>query len=259
MELSSFIQSGLLESYALSQCSPEEQQLVEDMLAQHAEARAELQKIELALEQFAATQAVTPPAWMRGRIEALIQKNAPASSVLDGRTGGASSRFWTLALGMVALGCAALLLYRSMQMTRLSTTLEQAKTQLQDCETRSQAQQGLQAQIEHLTAPATRPIDVPGTVNGAVTNVKIYYNEDTQKAFFAPMLPTLLADQDYQLWVITKDNPNPKPLNVFTFSPDLQEINTFSGEVVAFAISIEPKGGSPNGTPTEVVMLGKAG
>lgn len=260
MDLSSFLQSGLLESYALSQCSPEEQQLVEDMLARHAEARAELQKIELALEQFAATQAVTPPAWMRGRIEELVHQNAPSTTVLNGRTGGSATNFWTLALGVIALGCAALYFSRTLETKKLNTALNQAKTELQDCETRNKAQQNLQEQVAHLIAPDTKPVPLESTVNDPSAQATVYYNANTKTAYLSPTaLPALSADRDYQLWVITTDKPQPQPLNVFSNTADLLEANAFAGQAVAFAISEEPKGGSPNGVPTKVVMLRKVG
>ena len=61
MDIQSFLESGLLESYALGQCTATERTLVEDMLAQHAEARSELSAIESALEQYANAQAIAPP------------------------------------------------------------------------------------------------------------------------------------------------------------------------------------------------------
>jgi anti-sigma-K factor RskA len=72
------------------------------------------------------------------------------------------------------------------------------------------------------------------------------------------MLPAPDAQKDYQFWVVVKDNPNPIPLSVFAPS-DIPTVMAYYPDAVAFAVSLEPKGGSPNGVPTAVVMMGARG
>ncbi|MEO6039969.1 MAG: hypothetical protein ABIQ93_16270, partial [Saprospiraceae bacterium] len=82
MDLQTFIQSGLLESYVLGQTTAEERSLVERMLSQHAETRTELSAIEQAIERYAMAQATPPPDWMKGRIlDQLEQMTPPAPAI----------------------------------------------------------------------------------------------------------------------------------------------------------------------------------
>ncbi|WP_192821036.1 cupin domain-containing protein [Rufibacter sp. LB8] len=58
--LTTFLESGLLELYAMGATSPEETQTVEQMVAQHPAAKAELEAITQSLEAYAMTHAVEP-------------------------------------------------------------------------------------------------------------------------------------------------------------------------------------------------------
>ena len=59
-ELNRFMESGILEMYVMGDTSPEESAYVERMVAQHTEAREELNNIEISLEKYALSQAKAP-------------------------------------------------------------------------------------------------------------------------------------------------------------------------------------------------------
>jgi anti-sigma-K factor RskA len=264
MNLQSFLQSGLLESYALGQCSPSEQEEVTLMLSQHQEVRDELKNIETALEQYAQTQAIAPPDWMKGRIEDLIKPTVSPPVVPPTSVNPPTSGFNLLSmlLGAGAIVFGTLFFNSFSKANALETDLEKAKIQLQDCDTQKNGALKLQQQIVHLSDPNTQKTAVkwlePGVNPDATASV--YFNEKTQQAYVSQIgIPNLQANQDYQLWVIVEGNPNPLPLNLLKTDDVLASVNGFSGKAQAFAVSIEPKGGSPNGKPTTVVMLGKVG
>jgi anti-sigma-K factor RskA len=269
MNLQSFLQSGLLESYALGHCSPSEQEEVTSMLSQHEEARAELKNIETALEQFAQTQAVAPPDWMKGRIEDLIKPTMSPPPSLPAPEGFAtpntpSSGFNILSmlLGASAIVLGTLFFNSSSKANALETDLEKAKIQLQDCDTQKNSAQKLQQQIAHLSDPNTQKTAIKWLETGVNPDAtaSVYFNAKTQQAYVSQVgIPNLQANQDYQLWVIVEGNPNPLPLNLLKTDDVLANVNGFSGKAQAFAVSIEPKGGSTTGKPTTVVMLGKVG
>lgn len=72
MELNAFLQSGLLEAYVLGEVSKQERALVERMLAEYPEAKAELDAIEQALENIAHAHAVSPPSGLKAQIMAQL-------------------------------------------------------------------------------------------------------------------------------------------------------------------------------------------
>jgi anti-sigma-K factor RskA len=71
-------------------------------------------------------------------------------------------------------------------------------------------------------------------------------------------LPIAPAGQTYQLWIFEKGNPSPRPAGVFP-GGDSAEIAVQPAvtirDAAAFAVSIEPAGGSPQPTGP-VILLG---
>lgn len=80
-----YIESGILEQYALGQLSAADQAAVEAQAAGHPEVRQELQQVQDALGSYAAAHAITPPVGMRERVltHVLAQIAAPAALRAD--------------------------------------------------------------------------------------------------------------------------------------------------------------------------------
>ena len=76
-----YIESGILEQYALGELSPAEQAAVEAQAASSPEIREELQQVQAALGFYAEAHAITPPTGMRERVlrNVMAQIAAPAS------------------------------------------------------------------------------------------------------------------------------------------------------------------------------------
>lgn len=77
-----YIESGILEQYALGELSAAEQAAVEAQAASHPEIRAELEQVQAALGFYAEAHAITPPAAMRERVlnNVLAQIAGPAAN-----------------------------------------------------------------------------------------------------------------------------------------------------------------------------------
>ena len=77
-----YIESGILEQYALGELSAAEQAAVEAHAASHPEVRAELAQVQAALGFYAEAHALTPPAAMRERVlsNVMAQIAAPVAS-----------------------------------------------------------------------------------------------------------------------------------------------------------------------------------
>ncbi|MFD2717596.1 anti-sigma factor domain-containing protein [Hymenobacter monticola] len=75
-----YIESGILEQYALGELSPAEQAAVEAQAARHPEVREELEQVQQALGFYAEAHALTPPAGLRERVlgNVMAQIAAPA-------------------------------------------------------------------------------------------------------------------------------------------------------------------------------------
>ena len=76
-----FIESGILELYALGELSAAEQAAVEAQAASHPEVRAELAQVQAALGFYAEAHAIAPPAAMRERVlHNVMAQIAPATA-----------------------------------------------------------------------------------------------------------------------------------------------------------------------------------
>ncbi len=259
MNLQNFLESGLLESYILGQCSPDERKIVEQMLAEHEMARKEKDAIEAALEQYATARAVAPPGWMRGRI--LDQISVPSASPVAAPAATNWLKISCFALAAAAALATALYFNAHSKTQQLETEKNTIQQQAINCEQeRTQAQRTNDVQMAILTDPNTKGVKlnwIDATTNAPGAVGMAFNNQDKNTTYLRlTNLPALAANEDYQFWVITAGNPNPQPLDVIRYQDSVLIQTQFRDQAQAFAMSIEPKGGSPNGAPTKVVMLG---
>ena len=259
MSIENFLESGLLESYVLNQCDPQERAIVEGMLAEHEVVRKERDQIEASLNQYASQYSVAPSAWMRGRIMDQISQEQTAPKPPSGTNMNTNSKFLPIALGLAALVLAGLF-YRSQQQHKvLQQQVQEQTLQIQACLDRESDSKRLEQQMAFLTNPNTKlaKLDWLDPVLGARGGtIRAYDNAQLGQSYLlADAMPPLGANEDYQCWVIVDGNPNPIPLSVFQTNGTLLNID-FKAGAVKFAVSIEPKGGSPNGAPTKIIMAG---
>lgn len=264
MDLQSFIQSGLLESYVLGQCTAEERALVERMLSEHAEARAELAAIEKALEGYAAANAAAPPAWMKGRILDSIENESatsipPASpSPTAPESGPANLKlFQLLTLGLALLG--GFFFFQKCNLdsekTALESRVEGLQNQLDSCHEAGLLKEKL-LQVNRLLRDRddTRIVPLSNGDGGKFTAFAYHNTARCEVAIDLNSLPAPDQGKYFQLWSI---------VNGATVSMGMVDLKAAGGWLVvpcktgavALAISQEsnPQG---NPTPTQVLMVG---
>ena len=261
MNLQNFLESGLLESYILGQCSPDERVIVEQMLADHEMARTEKAAIEAALEQYAQARAIAPPEWMRGRILDQINALPPAEKPTQPSTGTNWRNLGLLALAIAAGIASYLYSNANSRIRKLEAASTQFQQQVQKCEEdRAAAEQAAAAQMASLIDPAFRGIQLKwiDTSMSAPGALGMAFNNPDKGTTYLRLtnLPALSPDQDYQFWVVIKGIKDPQPLDVIRYQDSVLIKTQYRDQAEAFAMSIEPKGDSPNGVPTRVVMLG---
>ncbi len=256
MDIQSFIESGLLESYVLGQCSAEERELVLRMVAQHPEVRAELTAVEQALEGYAAANAVTPPDWMKGRILDSIKDETPAPRP-NGRSGGRRNglNIAVQILSLVLAFAAAVLFYQNSRLNTEKTSLEAAnaklRAQVDDCIKRDQESEQLKKAVVLLRDRDTRfvPLD-----NGKGTAYAYYNSVRKEVALDLGGLPAPEHKKYFQFWAIVEGKPVSMGM-VNLQSTDGWQLLPYIEHATALAVSQED---SPTGSPmpTQVVMIG---
>ncbi len=259
MDLQTFIQSGLLESYVLGQATAEERTLVERMLLQHAEARTELSSIEQAIEQYAQVQAVTPPIWMKGRILDQLEQIAPqtpvGTSVVTPVAGtGALRIFQMLAAGLLV--GVAFLWYQNgqfqQQQAQQQQQLADAVTKLNEC---SQHSETTRAMANLIRDADTKVIKLTNGENGKAT--ALLYDNDVRNetgldlsGLMAPSAP----DKYLQFWAVIDGKPVSLGMVQMQAPNGWQNLDHHAG-VQFYAISEE---NNPSGNPTPTVIVLKS-
>lgn len=256
MNLQSFIQSGLLEAYVLGQCTAEERALVERMVAEHAEARAELAAVEKAVEGYAAANAVLPPAWMKGRILERIENEAVPPAALPVSSNFSLRIFQLLTLAFALL--AGFFFFQKNNLNAEKTTMEKRAAELQKqidaCAGQEKLREKLQIVNNLLRNRDTRAVPLADGDDGNFTAVAYLHTESCQVALDLNSLPEPEPGKFFQLWSIVDGKP------VSMGMVDLQaaggwQLIACQQNAIALAISQENNpGGNP--APTEVFMMG---
>lgn len=163
----------------------------------------------------------------------------------------ARRRLLSAATVILALGC-SFLFWQNRQLAaernRLAAELNSNTQQLA----------AARKQWEEIISPATRVISLSGEVTPQASAKLVWDTQQQQLIIYLYNLPALPADKDYQLWYLTSDQ---RPISAAVFRTDAQgrgEVrlsvpSSIASRLAATAVSLEPKGGSPQ--PTGRIFL----
>jgi len=282
--LKAYIESGVLELYVLGDLSPEENVQVEEMASRYPEVRDEIAAIEQAMEQYAMQNAVEPSADVETKLFELLglqeQKgsdNIPSTS-LDSNTNEQPkvvqldtnySKVRTLRYALVA--CVALLIVSLASLFITYNKLNDAHNQIASLNLDKQKfagvvsklefdNQGLANMAEMTDSKEWATIRLEGQKFSPAAKMKVYWNKQNKDVlinYVAMDLPKTDAEHEYQLWALV----NGKPVSLGVFGGDekakealvkMQAID----QAQAFAVTVEPRGGSVNPTMDKLTVMG---
>ncbi|MDQ0968099.1 anti-sigma-K factor RskA [Flavobacterium sp. W4I14] len=280
--LKAYIESGVLELYVLGDLSPEEALQVEEMASQHPEVRDEIAAIEQAMEQYAMQNAVEPSADVETRLfeklglsEVEERVNVQPEPIYTEepriiRLDGSDAKVRTLRYALVA--CIALLVVSTAALFITYNKLNAAHDQIASLNLDKQKFAGVVSKLEfenqgldNMAAMADSKewatIRMAGQAFSPNSKMKVYWNKKDKSVlinYVAMDLPKTDAAHQYQLWALV--NGKPVSLGVFgkTDSTDneaLVKMQTIQ-EAQAFAVTIEPMGGSVNPTMDKLTVMG---
>ncbi|MEN7551004.1 anti-sigma factor [Rapidithrix thailandica] len=253
MNIKDYIASGILEAYVLDQLSEKERMEVLQLTQAYPEIREELNKIESAFEELAFQTAITPGAHVKDKILSHLEQNEPYTPVkwshkkVRSQTIGNAFRLALAASVSIALVASIL---AGVFWNKWKSTEDKLKGLLaQNQEIASeynQVQQRL-AQIESdlkvVNNPAFHRVRLQGTGQSPESEVQVYWNPSSQEVYLNVLkLQKLSEDNQYQLWAIIEG----KPVDAGVFDLAISTLLKMKsvGNASAFAITIEPKGGS---------------
>lgn len=255
-ELDDIINSGILESYVLGSTTPEETQRVELLKGEHPEIADEIAKIELGLEKIIQAQSITAPLHVeyaifdatigreQGSTKDIVDDGIPSKPFMQSM----SPMFLVL---VILGGLAAIYFYQSH--IKSERKVELLNTEIfalqENCD-------NITRSFEFLLLPDTRKISLQGTDVNPDAEAVVWYNEEMDEVLFSGLgLPDLQDEFSFQLWAIIDGVPS--DMGVVEWTPDQKILNVkFKGKPQAFAITIEPRGGSETPTLDQLIVIG---
>ncbi|UOR07311.1 anti-sigma factor [Hymenobacter aerilatus] len=282
MDIQEYIESGILEQYALGELPEAEQAEVERLAAQHPAIRQELDSVIETLSGYAAQYAQTPPADMRDRVlagwKAAIDADTAASapvaaasepepvvrSITSAPVAEAAPRFnWLMAASIAFLLLSVginFLLYSKWQNAETSlAAVESDRSLLAASHMAVEKRLGEQTnELSVLRSDEFRTVALNGTPAAPKASAKVLYNPSTRTVYVdVRSLPEPPAGKQYQLWAL--DNGKPVDAGVLDYATasgeSLQHMKDIA-RAQAFAMTVEDAGGSPTPTLSTMTVVG---
>ena len=278
--IKAYIESGILELYVLGDVSPEEKLQVEEMAAKHAAVKAEIDQIEQSLEFYAKEYAIEPNEAVRGKIlngllvylvdDRTFTKPRKHSDeeVFENETDNVlplqirQNNFYKYAFA----ACLTLLLMSVYGMVNLYSKLQESTTQLTvmqlDKEKIANQVNVMDTQLDMYRDTSYRILKLKGMAKTPHSAMTLAWSPGTKKVvvdMHSMKLPVHDKQHQYQLWAIVGG----KPVNMGVFDMNADTAKSvkemkLTAAPDAFAVTLEPMGGSINPTIEQMVVMGVA-
>ena len=270
-EARNYIETGILELYVLGDVTPEERQQVEQMMAQHPSIKAEVAEIERAMESYAAVNAVAPSEKQRDKIlnsllinlgddRTFTSKSIKAVDNVIAMHNPKANNFYKYAFA----ASVALLIASVVALYNMHNQLEASNTQLAVLTTQNQhisSTVSMQDNALGVYRDTTyKVIRLKGTPKAADARMSVAWSPVKKKVIIDMAnlnMPENDKEHQYQLWALVAGKP--VDLGVFDKNAgdtvNMKEMKSI-GTADAFAVTLEPRGGSINPTMSELMVVG---
>ena len=263
MNKQDIISSGLLELYAAGLASAEEAAQVQQAIADHPEVAEELAKIEAALFDYAAINAVKPAASVKDKIFAQINKDDAGQKNIStvARTPVLPIYSWksiAAAAILLLVGSTVLNIFLYNKNTDAVNTLAKAQASISKLEDKATE---MESNWKLVQSKYSQPVALSGLDVAPDAAAKVFWMKNTGEVYIDPSnLPEAPAGKQYHLWGIVDSKPvdagivlMDKKGNRFS----IQKMKSF-GKVEAFAVSLEEAGKDVMPAPQgDIYVMGK--
>lgn len=282
MDINQYIASGILEDYVLNKVSAQEMQEVECLSHIYPEIKSELTRLQEGLEKIAIAATVDPPVSLKEKVMEEIRKTPQEKVVGDNEetkviTLSQQNRKSNIRRMMVAASIAALIglgTFTFFLMDELSTTKNKLVTNesslnevKNDLENKQESLVSLkedlsimEEELNFLEDPNTQKINLRGTDKYPGSLATVFWNTGSNQVKLNPKdLPGLTENESYQLWILVDGVPEDMgvldPSDEMTDSGSLMNMKS-TDMADAFAITVEPLGGSESPTLSNLCVIG---
>lgn len=277
MNVQDIISSGKLELYVAGALTETEMREVAILASEYPEVAAEIQKIEeLLVAHYSAGAPVMIEEEMNNNLAGIFASGKKTATVVPLSSSKAVvvslSRMAVAAMigGLILTSALALLMWSQQNSLRKEIAdIKNSQQQLLAENTKyKEADEAYQKQMQIVQDIFARRVEVKTVANNPFTNkpntltkegnfILLYWQPHTKKVLLmSANLPSLSPSQQYQLWGMVDGKP--VDAGVFEYKNGQFEASFQKdiSDAKAFAVSIEPRGGSVSPTIDKVCMLG---
>jgi anti-sigma-K factor RskA len=283
LELRKYIESGIIEDYVMGFVSDQEKQEVECLSKIYPEINEALRGAENMMTTWAADHAEEPTADLKEKIMANLGDQIPAAIYgipfrpkpdpeaelenlkIETQAQNTKTPFaWIAAAAAVLLS--AYMAYQWQESLKfqaamhdeiaiLDSKIEGIEEELEFTEEKGQLYQGMWATVSQ---PEMQKIGLASVKEDQVARATVYWNPEKELSYFyRNTLPPEGPNKQYQLWALVKGKPiSMGLLSIDNTDTQLQGMTAIAN-ADAFAITLEPLGGSETPTLEEMIVLGK--
>ena len=252
MNVKEYISSGIIESYVMGLASESERQEFENNCAQYPEVAEARNAFELALEEQLQRDAAPAPVFLKDQIKEKIKSSAfetGAMEIEEEKNPVRNLGIWRW------LAAASIILLLGAAYWAITTNKKYQQLQAQNDELRDS--------IQHFKDEVAVKADLPKSdfkmasiTEGSQASVSIYWDTVSKDVYLMiKNMPEPPTDKQYQLWALLPDE-GAAPVDLGMIQVKQERLlyrmkNVQSAK--AFAITLEPKGGSPKPTSNPMV------
>lgn len=277
MNINEWINSGIIESYVLGDLSEQEMREVEDMAQRYPDVQKELEQTEETFEGLAMKAGLKPHQDIKSQIlqnieeketEQKVSKSTKPKQPSQEKTHTLQSepsqgiklwQFWSAAASVLLVLATVLAIYYRQQWQSTESELENYLAENQNLSQEYQALRSdyeqLQNQQDIFASPSLTQVKLNGTDLSPSAYALVYWNRESEEVYLNPVgLPAPESGKQYQLWAIVDGQP--QNAGIFDLQNQLLDMQQI-GNASAFAITLEPEGGSENPTLEAMYVLGE--
>lgn len=249
--------------------SQSERHEVELMLEKHPELRYELNEIEKALQSYAETHAIEPEANLRDKVLGTldIKEEASVKTLPSVNTSTKQNNFYKYAFAAAV----ALLLLSTIVIINLRSQLSESHQRIAFLESSNQKFSSRASYIEkelsdvrHTLEVYQNPedfkmVELKGMPKAPDAKMMVAFNPQKEMVMIdlaSLKMPVTDKKHQYQLWALVDGKP--VDLGVFDMKADSTGMIKMKPvkNAQAFAVTLEPMGGSVNPTMDEMIVMG---
>lgn len=266
MNVKEFISAGIIESYVLGLCTDAEKREVESACEHYPEIAKAKRELEEKIEALLVAEQAAPPMALKEKILSQINNEQVATEATNEQSEETPLRRigvwkWVAAASLILLAGSIFWIF---QLKKENKALaESSGGRKVDDSTRyvmsemNAELQTLRSGMKTLQSPALRMASLKGLPTAPSAKASLFWDTTTKDVYLIiNNLPQPASDKQYQLWALI--NQKPVDLGVFDLVQNQLMVKMKNVQnAQAFAITLEPHGGSVQPTMKNMYVYGK--